>query len=152
LYSLAKDYILSLEGQVGYGKSYGDHDALPFFENYTAGGPYTVRGFRENTLGPLDSNRRPLGGNLKVVGNIEIILPVPFAKKINSFRLSTFLDIGNVYGVEEDFEMSALRYATGLAAIWLSPLGILNFSLAKPLNDKAGDQLQLFQFSIGTTF
>ena len=152
LYSLAEDYILLLKGSVAYGDGYGENDDLPFFENYTAGGPHTVRGFRGNTLGPLDSNYRPLGGNLKVVGNMEIILPVPFTENVRSFRLSTFIDAGNVYAASEDFDSSEIRYSAGLSAIWLSPVGVLSFSLAKPLNDKEGDQIETFQFTLGTTF
>ncbi|MDM8558883.1 outer membrane protein assembly factor BamA [Candidatus Parabeggiatoa sp. HSG14] len=152
LYPLIKDYILLFKGQVAYGDGYGNDKNLPFFENYTAGGPRTVRGFRENTLGPLDSNWRPLGGDLKVVGNVEVILPIPFTKNVRSFRLSTFVDVGNVYGTNENFDTNQLRYSTGLSAIWLSPLGILSFSLAKPLNNREGDQTEMFQFTIGTTF
>ncbi len=152
LYPLAEDYVFLLKGQVGYGDGYGENEDLPFFENYTAGGPRTVRGFRENTLGPLDSNELSFGGNLKVVGNMELILPVPFVKKSNSFRLSAFVDVGNVYGLNENFDSSLLRYSTGISAIWLSPLGILSFSLAKPLKKIEGDRVELFQFTIGTTF
>ncbi len=152
LYPLAEDYVFLLKGQIGYGNGYGDNKDLPFFENYTAGGPRTVRGFRENTLGPLDSNGLSFGGNLKVVGNMELILPVPFVKKSNSFRLSAFVDVGNVYGLNENFDSSLLRYSTGISAIWLSPLGVLSFSLAKPLKKMEGDRVEIFQFTIGTTF
>jgi len=152
LYPLITDYILLLKGQIGYGKGYGDNKDLPFFENYTAGGPRTVRGFRENTLGPLDSNERSLGGKLKIVGNAEVILPIPFVKKSPSVRLSAFVDIGNVFGVDENFDRDELRYSTGLSAIWFSPLGLLSFSYAKPLKTQQGDQLERFQFTIGTTF
>ena len=151
-YPLLQDYTLLLEGEMGYGKGYQDTQDLPFFENYTAGGPRSVRGFRENTLGPLDSNGRPLGGNLKVVGNMELILPLPWTKKVRSFRVSSFLDIGNVYGADEQFKSSELRYSAGVSAIWMSPIGILSFSWANPLNKKEGDQIQRFQFSIGTSF
>jgi outer membrane protein insertion porin family len=152
LYPLIKDYILVLKGQVAYGEAYGDSTEYPFFENFTAGGPRTVRGFRGNTLGPLDSQGLPFGGNLRVVSNAEVILPIPFTKKLRNFRLSAFVDVGNVYGVQEDFDVDQLRYSTGLSAIWLSPLGVLSFSLAKPLNKKPGDQVEIFQFTIGTTF
>jgi len=152
LYPLITDYILLLKGQIAYGDGYGDSEHLPFFENYLAGGPRTVRGFRGNTLGPLDSVGLPFGGNLKIVGNAEVILPIPFVKNVRSFRLSAFVDVGNVYGSNEDFDTSELRYSTGLSAIWLSPLGLLSFSFAKPINKKEGDQLELFQFTIGTTF
>ncbi|MEN9849573.1 MAG: hypothetical protein RL368_2313 [Pseudomonadota bacterium] len=150
-YPIIKNYVFALKGEVAYGKGYGKTHALPFFENYTAGGPRTVRGFKESTLGPLDSNGLPLGGNLRVVGNAELILP-PFFKSARSFRLSGFFDIGNVYSEAEKFSGSSLRYSTGIAAMWLSPIGALSFSVAKPLNVKSTDQTQAFQFSIGTTF
>lgn len=152
LHPIAKDYVLLLKGDLGYGDGYGNEGVLPFFENYTAGGPYSVRGFKENTLGPLDSNERPYGGNFKVVGNAELILPIPFTKNIHSFRISAFLDVGNVYSEHESFETDLLRYSAGMSAIWISPLGPLSFSFAKPLKKMEGDQTQFFQFNIGTTF
>src|SRR5919108_176704 len=81
-YPLVEDYILALRGLVGYGDGYGGTRELPFFENFYSGGPRSVRGYEENTLGPREILRngtlgRPLGGNFKVVGNAEIILPVP---------------------------------------------------------------------------
>jgi outer membrane protein insertion porin family len=66
--------------------------------------------------------------------------------------MSAFFDIGNVYGNQEDFDASLLRYSTGVAAIWFSPIGIMNFSFSKPLKVKEGDQTQMFQFTVGTTF
>lgn len=152
LYPLAKYWTLSLNGDVGYGKSYGKTTDFPFFENFFAGGGRSIRGFKDNTLGPRGSNGRPLGGNLKVAGNAEVFFPVPFVKDSKSVRLSAFVDAGNVYGVRESFEASKLRYATGLSAVWLSPLGALTFSIAKPLNSKAEDDVQRFQFSLGAPF
>ncbi len=157
-YPLSDDYTLLLEGEVGYGDGYGDTNDLPFFENFTAGGPRSVRGFEENTLGPLDTptdatrERRPYGGNLKVVGSAEVLLPVPFATNVKSFRLSAFLDAGNVFGYNEDFDVDFIRVSTGLSAIWASPLGLLTISVAKPLIKEDYDQVQSFQFSIGTPF
>ncbi len=147
---LTRLFTLMLNGEVNYGDGFGDFDALPFFENYYAGGVRSVRGFEDNTLGATDPlTGDPLGGGFRVVGNAEVLFPPPFFTKTNSFRMSTFIDAGNVYPTYSDFETSELRYSFGVGATWLSPLGALTFSLARPLNEKAGDQVQVFQFTIG---
>ncbi|MEW6352937.1 MAG: outer membrane protein assembly factor BamA [Pseudomonadota bacterium] len=153
LYALAKDWTLSLNGEVGYGDSYGDTTELPFFENFLAGGSRSVRGFKDNTLGPRSvSTDRPLGGNRRVVANAELFFPVPFVKETKTVRLGTFLDIGNVFGTNEDIDTGTLRYSAGISAVWLSPLGALGVSYAEPLNEKETDDRQRFQFTLGTTF
>jgi len=152
LYPLAKYWTLSLNGDVGYGKSFGDTTELPFFENFFAGGSRSVRGYKDNTLGPRGSNGRPLGGDLKVVGNAEVFFPVPFVRDSKSVRLSLFVDAGNVYGINEKFKAAELRYSSGVSAVWLSPLGPLTFSVAQPLNSKPEDSEQRFQFTLGSFF
>ena len=147
---LTNQFTLMLNGEVGYGDGFGDFEGLPFFENYYAGGVRSVRGFEDNTLGPKDTlTNDPVGGGFRVVGNIEVLFPPPFFAKTNSFRMSGFLDFGNVYASYDDFDAAELRYSVGVGATWLSPLGALTFSLAKPLNEKDGDEAQVFQFTIG---
>ena len=87
LFPLPDDFAFALEGELGYGDGYGGTGDLPLTENFFAGGLRSVRGFRANTLGPRDfPYNRPLGGNLKVVGSAELILPLPFTKDSNTFR------------------------------------------------------------------
>ena len=152
LFPLSEDFVFVLEGEIGYGDGFGGTGELPLTENFFAGGLRSVRGFRSNTLGPRDSLGRPLGGNLKVVGTAEIILPFPFTRDSNTFRVTTFLDTGNVYGPKEDFDFDTLRYSTGIAAIWLSPVGPLTMSFARALRTRAGDQTDGFQLTFGTSF
>jgi len=149
---LVKNYVLLLKGRVGIGDSYGDTYELPFFENFYAGGPRTVRGFEENSLGPKDIYGQALGGDRMLVGNAEVILPVPFLADFKSVRLTGFFDAGNVYGAEESFDVGDLRTSAGLSGIWLSPFGLLSVSIAQPFNDKPGDDVQKFQFTFGTSF
>ncbi len=139
---------LYLNGDFGYGDSYGDAESLPFFENYYAGGKGSVRGFNDNTLGPRDVFDDPIGGSVKLVGNAEFIFPVPFMPESKTVRLSTFVDAGNVY--DDEIDLGELRYSVGLSAKWLSPFGALSFSLAMPINDGDDDEVQTFQFSFGS--
>ncbi len=149
---LFRDFALVLEGEVGYGDGYGDTEDLPLTKNYFAGGLRSVRGFEANTLGPRDSNGEPLGGNVKLVGNAELIIPLPFITNTRAFRLTAFVDAGNVYGPGEDVNLDTFRYSTGITAVWLSPLGPLTVSIAVPLQEEPGDETQPFQFTFGTTF
>lgn len=148
-----RDFIFSLSADLGYGDAYGDTTELPFFENFFAGGPRTVRGFKTNTLGPLDSNRRPLGGDTKIIGRAELILPVPFLDEYKkSFRLTSFMDAGNVYGPGQKIDLGEIRYSAGIGAIWVSPFGVVQASIAMPLNKQSGDQTENFQFTFGASF
>jgi len=35
---------------------------------------------------------------------------------------------------------------------WLTPIGPLSIAIAVPLNDKDGDDTEVFQFALGQTF
>ena len=143
---------LTWRGVLGYGDGYGDQDALPFFENYFAGGLRTVRGFETNTLGPRYSNGEASGGGVRVVGGTEVISELPFLADSDNFRISAFFDIGNVFETPSDFDAGDLRYSTGLSFMWISPLGPLSLSYALPINDEDDDDVENFQFSFGVPF
>jgi outer membrane protein insertion porin family len=149
---LSKRVTLLLKGDIGIARAYGKSDSVPFFENYFAGGTRSVRGFKDNTLGPRDSANNPLGASLKTVANAEVIFPVPFWKDTKGFRLSAFVDVGNVFDGVNNFSVKELRSSVGMSAIWLSPVGPISISLAKPINDKTGDETEAFQFTLGGTF
>ena len=147
-FPITSNTTLYLNGDFGYGDSYGDAESLPFFENYYAGGKGSVRGFNDNTLGPRDVFDDPIGGSVKLVGNAEFIFPVPFMPESKTVRLSTFVDAGNVY--DDEIDLGELRYSLGVSAKWLSPFGALSISLAAPLNDDEDDEVQTFQFAFGS--
>jgi outer membrane protein insertion porin family len=151
-YPLTKSLTLMLNGDFALGEAYGGTTEFPFFENFYAGGIHSVRGFRDNTLGPKAEDGTALGGNVKVVGNFELLFPVPFAEELKSVRLGTFIDVGNVYGFQENFDLELLRYSAGISATWLSPFGAIHVSMARPLRKQPGDISQIFQFTLGTVF
>jgi len=150
---LGKVTALSLNTSLGYGDGYGDTSRLPPFKNYFAGGVRTVRGYDANSLGPRDIvTGDPIGGDRMIIGNVELILPNPLETEegSGSTRVSAFFDFGNVY--RNKVELSELRASTGLSILWLSPVGALTFSYAFPINDQEGDELQAFQFTLGSAF
>ena len=135
---------------LGYGHGY-DGKVMPFFKNYYAGGIGSVRGYGQSSLGPKYETDT-IGGNRKLVLNSEYYFPMPGTGLDKSFRLSWFVDAGQVWGQDEKFAFGDLRYSTGLGFAWSSPLGPLKFSMGFPLNKKKGDETERFQFQIGTVF
>ena len=53
---LTKDLVFGFQGELGYLDSYGDTKEVPFFQNFYAGGPRSLRGFESNTLGPRSTD------------------------------------------------------------------------------------------------
>jgi outer membrane protein insertion porin family len=165
---------LLFRSNLAYGDGYGGTNGLPFYERYFAGGIRTVRGYETNSLGPRDPvTQDAIGGNMRVTGGVDYIFPVPFMEKPpSSLRLSLFLDVGNVYldgdntfdapRGDNGFQVDQLRTSYGISFVWISPIGPLRFSYAKPLNSaggntengisQRGDDLKRFQFSIGSFF
>jgi len=148
-YPMTRTFTLHLGGEIGYAGGYGDQP-LPFFKNYYAGGTGSVRGFRSFSLGPKDENGDATGGNRKLTGVAEFLFPMPGAEQDRSLRLAAFLDAGQVYA--GNIVLGELRYATGIALFWSSPLGPLRLSWAHPINVQSGDRKQQLQFTFGTGF
>jgi outer membrane protein insertion porin family len=165
-------WTLALAAEFGFAMDIGPTTASPPYRNFFAGGPDTVRGYRESRLGPKDSFGNPFGGNLKVAARAELIIPTP-EKWATSARATVFYDIGNVFStgnryqftgvdgvtpVDYRFEYDKLKHSTGVAVQWLAPLGVFRFSYAFPLNAYRGDNVlfpdeeERFQFTIGQAF
>jgi outer membrane protein insertion porin family len=151
-FPVSDELVYNFKGNVGYGDSYGDTVDLPFFEKFHAGGVRSVRGYDRNSLGPLDSNGDPFGGNLQVVMINELLIPVEALGSSETFRLGLYLDAGNVFADADAFEADELRQSVGISAKWFSVIGPLEFSYAFPLNDEPGDDTRNFQFALGASF
>lgn len=154
-------WVVRTRTEVGYGNGYGDRQVMPFYEHFYAGGYGSVRGYQANSLGrraePAQndfSDEDPFGGNLLTEASLELIFPTPFAGDSRSMRTAFFVDAGQVFDPDRGFDPDPkeLRLSAGVGFQWITAVGPLAFSLAKPLNDKTGDDTQVFQFSLGQTF
>ena len=151
-FPITEEWILMAEAEAGYGDGFGGTDSLPLTSHFFAGGARSVRGFRSNSLGPEDTRRRPIGGDFLTLARTELIVPLPFVDRSTQFRLTGFLDAGNVFASLDDFDGGEIRYSTGFSTIWFAGIGIITTSWGFPLNAEDTDDVQRFQFTIGTTF
>ena len=151
---MGNEMSFKLKGTLGYADSYGDKK-FPFFKNFFMGGPKTVRGYDQASIGEKTYNvntgeHETTGGKKSLFGQAEIFFPPPGLKNVKSFRFSAFVDGGGSY--KNDINGSETRFSAGLAALWISPFGPLTISYAKPLNEGTNDEISELQFSMGGTF
>jgi len=145
------DFItIMLNGEWGYANGYRGKP-LPFFKNFYAGGVGSVRGFETASLGPRDTNGDIVGGNRRLVGNVEVLFPMPGYREKN-VRLAVFADAGDVWGQNEKVQVKDIRASVGLAVSWDSPVGPLRFSFGTPVRKVEGDKVERFQFQLGRVF
>ncbi len=122
---------------------------IPVLDRFYLGGATSVRGFKEQLLGPVDysdpKNPRALGGRLLVLANVELRIPL-FWLLYGEF----FNDVGNVWSRISDFQPFSLRGGSGIGAAILTPLGAFRFDYGlkwKPRQfEKRGE------FHIGISF
>ena len=149
---LSRTTTLALTGDLGYVHGLGDKP-VPFFKNFFAGGPTSVRGYKAFSLGKQDDSGNVLGGTRRISGSAELLFPMPGAQQDKSLRLAAFIDAGQVYAEGEKVALGELRYAVGIGLAWNSPFGPLKLSFAQPLNSKKGiDRVERLQFNFGSSF
>ena len=164
-YPLVRGLNLRLATHLGYGDSYGDTNTFPFYKNFYSGGFGSVRGYESNTLGPrstpspLDrfNDPDPIGGNVLVNFNAEILFPLPFIEDQRQMKSVFFVDGGNVFNTNcleiskicQGVSDGELRYTAGFAITWITGFAPLSFSISVPINKKAGDEQESFQFELG---
>jgi outer membrane protein insertion porin family len=112
-----------------------------------------LKGFEFGKIGPKDGQDY-IGGNYATALNFATTLPGIF-KDLETIDFSFFVDAGNVWGVDYSDTIddnSKIRSSSGLAVDWLTPVGPLSFSFAKPITKSDTDRTETFRFDIGTTF
>jgi len=116
--------------------------SIPLIKQFTLGGVSSLRGFREQSLVIPDDIA--VAGYASYV-NYRAQVDVPFT---GSIRIGPFLDAANLN--VDSYNMTKLRYGTGVGLKYMSPLGPVNFDIGVNPRPKQGEDGYRIHFSIGT--
>jgi outer membrane protein assembly complex protein YaeT len=132
--------------RLGVADSFGQR--LAEDDRFQAGGPSSVRGFAQGSLGPLDPLLGvPLGGSGVLVLNQELRFPL-FWK----LRGVGFWDAGNAFATPSDISLADLRHSAGAGVRVELPFGLLRFDWAGVIDRKENEDPWRFVFSLGHAF
>ncbi|MFA5093154.1 MAG: outer membrane protein assembly factor BamA [Candidatus Omnitrophota bacterium] len=153
--------VLEVRGRLGVAQPFGDTDKVPISERFFAGGAYTIRGYEERKVGPIDSNGDPLGGASMVVGNIEYTYPL-----FSFLKVAAFYDVGNVWEKMGDIfsntnaggiqNSGGFKSGLGLGLRIKTPIGPIMLDYGIPMDPESGQSSRKkagrFHFSASNSF
>lgn len=143
----AKQLTWAQSVRVGYLEPF-ENTLIPFVTRLRAGGEYSVRGYRTESLGPLDADGNALGGEVLFILNEELHFPV-WGEQLSGL---VFFDAGNVWQSFDDVD-SELFTALGVGLRASTPAGPLRLDIALPLDRRDGiDDSVRFYLGFGNVF
>lgn len=150
-FGLIKSSTIEFRLRAGFADAFGDSKDLPIYERFYAGGAYSIRGYHERKVGPVDSvSKDPIGGESMLIGNIEYLYPL-----IDILKLAIFYDVGNVWAKIDDFGSGGYKSGMGLGIRLKTPIGPLRLDYGIPLSKEPGEPEKgdgRFHFSLSHGF
>lgn len=126
-----------------------DRGKLPINQRIYLGGISSLRGFANRTVSPKNAYGFEEGGTIAFSNSVELSFPIIDRIKL---RGALFFDFGAIGRKELGKGKSKQRYSTGVNIEWITPIGPLQLIFARPLNAKPRDDVNRFEFSMGTRF
>ena len=143
------DHVFFLHGEGGIVTENGE-GLVPDYERFYLGGMNSIRGYDWRDIFALDENGDIVGGDKYVQANLEYHIPLlPDTGVVGVL----FYDIGNVYGKDEDIDLTDTRSGVGLGIRWYSPVGPIRLEYGYRLDPLPGEESGgQIEFSMGSAF
>lgn len=139
----------------------GDGRGQVFYINCDARGDFCYSDDGSLAHYQIGRDDRAAGGNVLIAASAEILFPLPFLKDRRSVQSAFFVDAGNVFDTKcgrrqrnclDNINVDGLTASYGIGITWVSAMGPLTFSIARPIQQQEFDEEEFFQFSLGTSF
>lgn len=146
-YQHINNIIFASSVRIGMANPFGNTKALPITERFFLGGRTTVRGYKQDMLGPKGINNNPIGGNVSFSGNAEIRFPI-----WKNFGLAPFVDFGNVWDTVKNFHIKDIKFTVGMGVRYITFIGPIRIDYGYKLKREPAEDKGMLYFSIGNTF
>ncbi|EJF07784.1 outer membrane protein assembly complex, YaeT protein [Thiovulum sp. ES] len=124
-----------------------DTGFIPLNESLHMGGIGSVRGYNPYSFPNRDFEEyQDMKANMSFTHSFEVSLPISSEAKL---RWTPFIDYG---WLGEDKFDDFHRGGYGIALEWISPMAPIMFVFSRPFNDRAGDEISKFEFTMGRRF
>ena len=145
---IGRHMMVASAARVGLAGTFEGQDLVPN-ERFFAGGATTVRGYRQDDLGPrsLIGDNEAGGGRALLILNAELRFPI-----YRWVRGVGFVDLGNVYPTVGDMSLTDLQAGVGAGLRFNTPVGVIRLDLGAPANPRAFDPGVKVYFGLGHAF
>jgi outer membrane protein insertion porin family len=128
-------------------RTMADYGYIPLNESLHMGGIGSVRGYQPYSFPNRDiDGYEDMKANLSFTNSLEMSLPISDQAKL---RWTPFIDYG---WLGEDKWNHFHRGGYGVAIEWISPMAPIMFVFSRTFNEKEGDDISKFEFTMGRRF
>ena len=120
---------------------------LPADKRIYAGGGGSIRAYGYQMAGPLDADKKPIGGKSSLELSLEARIRIT-----DTIGIVPFIDAGSFYRSSVPQLGRRLLYGPGLGFRYYTSFGPVRFDIATPLNRRRGDSPVQVYVSLGQAF
>jgi len=133
--------------RIGLATPFGGTEALAIEDRFKAGGSTTIRGYSQDKVGPLDAVGNPVGGDARILLNLEWRLPI-----WSWLAAAAFVDTGTVAKNMRDLRIQDFKTGVGGGLRVNTPVGAFRLDAGYALNRIPGEDRWHIYFDFGHAF
>lgn len=128
-------------------ETFRKNTSIPSNELYLLGGDDSIRGFKRDSIGPVDAAGRPTGGRLRFICNNEFRIGL-----FGNFKWVFFHDMGFLTNDFTQVSVDALRHSVGFGIYYITPIGPIKADYGFIADRKPGEDMGRFHLTFGYVF